>query len=401
MAKPKTGKVPMCIMMTDKEFQEYHENIRKEKLLKDMFAAANQPFTVKNVSKPKETKKEKPNKSEPIGEYQSPSIITQEKTSGISDDEWEEIIQKASNFNPSPIEEITRTEMGEFSLDDIGIKDEESTYQTMFKKEQAMLAELLKDVSKHAKAAGSKLEDMTKKSAGYGGVSKTYADLVSATNALNSTRLSIVKEMAALKKTIADLEMKRIKEVGDTTSISNDDVANDFYSQIISNRKQFIDESMNMYYGGGQKNDNTQQLDYVQPEQGQSYLPDNMDIANEMYNQSSHKPTRSITSSLRNDDYDYDRESSTNADPYGYIRNEKNGISICVERYEDGRLNFVAVDNNGDGVDDYELPGEDLLMDLEITPMSKWASDSTGRRYRIIDVDSNGVDISDILEDDE
>lgn len=400
MAKSK-GKVQIGVMMTDKEFQEYHDNIRKENLLKDMFAAANQPFSVKNVSKKKETKKEESkNKDGSIKTY-SPVTLTNSDAPKIGDDEWEEILSKASTFSsPSPIDQITRNVMGEFSLEDIGIKDEESTFQTMFKTEQAMLAELLKDVTKHAKAAGTKLDDMTKKSAGYGGVSKTYADLVSATNALNSTRLSIVKEMAGLKKTIADLEMKKMKESGDTAVTSNDDVANSFYEQIVHNRKQFVEDSMNSYYGDrNQQNKAPVQLQNNHND-NQSYLGNTENIEDMQYEDQSPRKSRSITSSLYYED-DNDDYVSNNADPYGYIRNEKNGIKICVERYPDGRVNFVAVDENGDGVDDYELPGDDLLMDLEIRPMSQWAVDGVGRRYRIIDVDADGVDISDILDEDE
>ena len=397
MAKSK-GKVQIGVMMTDKEFQEYHDNIRKEKLLNDMFAAANQPFSVKNVVRKKETKKEDHDtKNGTLGTY-TPVVTTKSNTPKIGDDEWEEILSKASTFNsPSPIDQITRNVMGEFSLEDIGIKEEESSFQTMFKTEQAMLAELLKDVTKHAKAAGTKLDDMTKKSAGYGGVSKTYADLVSATNSLNSTRLSIVKEMAALKKTIADLDMKKIKDSGESAVTSNDDVANSFYEQIVSNRKQFVEESMNSYYGSGQIQQSVSPSQLQDNNSSQSYLGNIDNLDDDSYAEQTPRKSRSITSSIYYQEDD--DNSNSDADPYGYIRNEKNGVSICVERYSDGRINFVAIDENGDGVDNYELPGDDLLLDLEIRPMSKWATDSVGRRYRIIDVDPNGVDISDILDE--
>ena len=56
----------------------------------------------------------------------------------------------------------------------------------------------------------------------------------------------------------------------------------------------------------------------------------------------------------------------------------------------------MALDDNNESVDDYELPDEDLLLSLEIRPFSNYASDEFGRRYRIIDIDSDGMDISDV-----
>lgn len=374
--------------MTDEEFQNYHNKLKKERLLGDMFSAANRPFSIKNISKPKKQPEIKDKKTSLIN-YGS----TNEQQSVLKDEDWDAIIEHAYDYVPSPIDEITTRTMGEFTLDDIGIKEEESSYKVMFKKEQAMLAELLKDVTKQAKDAGAKLADMTRKSSGYAGVSKSYPDLVSATNSLNSTRLSIVKEMASLKKTIVDLEMKKAKDMGDAEKTSNDDIADSFYKQIVSNRKQFVEDSMSAISNGTQ-NYATTITDNNPPEyNGGNYLPDG-DIEDE---QPTKRVSRSITSPIVWDNDSSDTNS--NADPYGYIRNENSNVKICVERYDDGRLNFVAVDDDGEEVDNYELPGDDLLLDLEIRPMSNWATDSMGRRYRIIDVNSDGVDISDILDD--
>ena len=82
-------------------------------------------------------------------------------------------------------------------------------------------------------------------------------------------------------------------------------------------------------------------------------------------------------------------------DKYGYIANENRNVEIHVYRYPDDSLSFVALDEDGVEVSDYQLPDEYTLESLEIKPMSKYATDRYGRKYPVIDID-NRVDISDI-----
>ena len=404
MSSQTSGGKQIGIMMTDEEFQEYHSSLRKEKLLGEMMAVTNKPFSVKNMKKPKNNEKSPTVYSSEMG------TVSVGKSGGLSvgDEDWEAIMEKAAEINPSPIAEVTSSEMSAFRLEDIGLKGDHSSYHSMFKKEQAMLAEVLKDVSEQARMTNNKLRDMAKKSSGYGGVSKTYPDLISAANSLNSTRLSIIKEMASLKKTIADFELKKAKEDGGSSQgASNEDIADNFYKNIISNRKGFIESSMASisggipYYGGDNQNSSTDTgvPDYPQYQTNTNHSSfDDMDHNNDEYN--GNRGGFQITSSLYGNDNHELTYSEDEADPYGYIRNETRDIKICVQRFSDGRLEFVAIDKDGEGVDGYELPGDDLLLDLSMTPMSKYATDSEGRRYRIIDIDSDGVDISDVLDDD-
>lgn len=393
---------PFATMMTDEEFQEFHEKKKKEQLLNDLMKASKRSFSVKNIKKRAE-KDDRPaltggSLGEPIDPLHSPPSI-------ISDEEWAAILEKGSQFAPSPIDDITQSELGTFRLEDSIIEDPNS-FDKMFKKEQSMLAELMKDVTEQARAANKKLRDMTKKAEGYASVSKTYPDLLSAANSLNTTRLSIVKQMADLKKTIADLNFKKAKEEGPDNNNRDDEIVNGFFDKILSNRKEFIDASMNGAFqneafqqsGGGipySQDTFDQPNDY--PMGTEPVYDNNMYLEEE---QPRRRSSRSITSSLMGYPGGYE-EPETNGDPYGYIRNEDKDVSICVQRFQDGRVEFVAIDKDGCGVDDYELPGEDLLLTLEFRIGSQFATDSEGRRYRIIDVDPDGVDISDVLEDDE
>ena len=64
-------------------------------------------------------------------------------------------------------------------------------------------------------------------------------------------------------------------------------------------------------------------------------------------------------------------------------------------RYDDGSLEFVALDKDGQEVYDYELPDNDLLYNMTVKPMSPYAYDEYGRQYKIIDK-SAAVDLDDL-----
>lgn len=401
MKKTTDNPRPFAVMMTDEEFAEYHESQKKEALLNELLRASNKSFSVKNLKRDESDENTKPtvkgngSLSEPPDPFQSEGLV-------ISDDEWNAILERGSNFQPSPIDDITRSELGTFHLEDSFVEDP-SSFDRMFKKEQSMLAELMKDVTEQARAANNKLKDMAKKSSGYGGVSKTYPDLLSAANSLNTTRLNIVKQMADLKKTIADLNFKKAKELGPDDANKDNEIADGFFNKILGNRKEFIDAAMS----GLHQQDSMMPYPYPAPSANTNNeiqsLPttDDARLVNESNDSIGNRPTRSITSPLMGYQGDYYDEEQPGGDPYGYIRNEDRDVSICVQRFQDGRVEFVAVDKDGDWVDDYELPADDLLLSLEFRVGSQFATDEEGRRYRIIDVDPNGVDISDILDDDE
>lgn len=400
MPKPKTP-IPVAIFMTDEEIQAYHKKKQKEDLLEQLIAATNRPFSVKNLEKKKESKKERslPAPTTPALSLDNASSTTLPKpTLQLDDKEFQAIRDLSMAYgSASPIEKVTDYALGEFRLEDLGIREEDEEnkhYKNLFKQEQAMLSEILRDVSEQAKWANNRLKEMTKKSSGYGGVAKTYPDLISAANSLNHTRFSIVTKMADLKKTLVDLEMKRVKEIGPDEKENKDTLADQFFAQIVGNRKQFMDSAMS---GVGYSQLSTQSV----PE-----LPYNIE---EDYDEPSFQggyqeapPTqmRSITAPLYPDEETaeelYQEGGHNEFDPYGYIHNENRNIRICIQRFSDGRLEFVALDENNESVDDYELPDDDLLLSLEIRPFSNYASDEFGRRYQIINIDSEGIDISDV-----
>ena len=179
---------------TDKEFYEMKRKEQKAKILGDLITATKKDaksFSVKQIDDP-DKKKSIEKKQNSISDYMD-SI----KDEPVTDEDWENLMMAVSDdtFDASPITDITDENMVGYRL---ASKDGEDDYDSMFKKEQAMLAEVLKEVNGQTKILNKKLKDLTSKSS-YSGVSKYYSDMLNASNGLNSTKLSIIKTMSDLK----------------------------------------------------------------------------------------------------------------------------------------------------------------------------------------------------------
>lgn len=391
----------MYRVVPDDEFQEYHKQKRKQKLLDEMIEASTaKSFSSKNVRK-RSSQKKSDDSEDNVAPFR---IVPNEEESKlhVTEAEWGEILSKSYGEDPSPIKKVTEREMTGFTLDDIGWgqEDEDQYYKTMYKKEHAMLAELLKDASGQAKIANNILNQLTKngnslKLSGGAGLSKLFPDLLSSANSVNATRRAIIKDMADLRKSAADFELKRMKELKETQENGQDvnATANSFYSQIVGNRKQFIEQAMSNALGSAQPSYSAQQTN-------ESYEQDYEDQPEDTYDSEQSTPRSglennhfNITAPLYN--YDTEEDDYESSDPYGYLRNENRDISICVQMYQDGNIEFVALDENGEYVEDYELPGDDLLDTMTIRPTSSYATDAEGRRYKIIKFDGKS-DLSDV-----
>lgn len=287
----------------------------------------------------------------------------------LSDNVWNKIIDKYENM--SPIEDITRDGMMSYKRNGDGDR-----YDAMFKKELAMLSEVLSSLNTASKIVDKKIsfyKDKGKTSSG--GVMKSFSDIITAQNSLQQTKMQAIKSMADIKKSAEDLRMKNDK-INPTVEEDNDSIADNFYKSIINGgRDNFIKNAM-------------------------SNISQSQDIQD---NQTNHQefnisqPNTYINTSDNNYQYNNDSESN-NIDEFGYIRHEYDDIQVCIERLPDGGMVFVAINNNGEPVDDYELPDSSLTDTISIPPMSNFGYDKFGRKYKIIDAGGD-VDISDVIDD--
>ena len=199
---------------------------------------------------------------------------------------------------------------------------------------------------------------------------------MSASSSLQSTKLSAIDKIAGWKLKRAELQLKAKKDNPDVEE-NVDALVDQYYGRFLSgDRRQYIANAMAAANPDG--DDNNPLLD-------QSY--DDSDDAEVNYG----------GFNITDPGYYEDRpdDDLSDVDPYGYIRNEGRDVEVCVQRFPSGRTAFVALDANGESVDDYELPDSRYLDSLNIRPTSRYATDMTGRRYRIIDFDPD-EDISDV-----
>ena len=332
----------------------------KDKLIDDLLTVSQskpERFSVRSIRKPKDEKK-KSSMGDTISDVPDLSALS-DSIRSVSTDEWNNMLNAFDEL--SPIDDITEEERTRYRRRSDGDK-----YDDMFKKELSMLNDVLSDVQKRSKIVRDKIDYISGRTRDVKGVTKNYVDLVSASSTLDTTRLNVIKEMVNIKKTKSDLRMKESKlNPEENKEQDNDTVADLFYKSILNgSTKDFARQSSAQYENMG------------------------MEVPENGFN---------LTQPLPLDAYgdDYDGYS----DKYGYIKNENRNVQICLYRYPDDSLSFIALADDDSEVTDYELPDDDLLETMSIRPGAAYAYDKFGRKYRILDVDDSVED--DIISDDE
>lgn len=373
-------KKPGIYIMTDEEFEEMKKNENKESVLNALMEATKNEskFTVKDMKK-RETKSKSKMSDEKGDNLIFSSLDIPDRVDddfSISDAQWDGMMSYFDEI--SPIDDIAGEERFNYRR-----QSDEDEYQAMFKKEKSMLNDVLTELQKRSKVVNSKINAMSGK--GTYGVSKNFVDLVEASASLDKTKLDTIKELVNIKKTAADLKLKDRRLNPDTDEDDRDSVADAFYKQIMGGgNKQFLQNTLTPYSNlqGG--------IVGTRSESG---------YGNEIDNEYRDDIGFNISQPIPQEYQQYSNDEELSADPYGYIANENKGVQICLHRFDDDTLRFVAIDDNGETIDDYELPDDSLLSDMRIKPMSSYAYDRYDRKYKIIDIQTSGVDLDDLDDD--
>lgn len=318
----------------------------------------NEPaFSIKDIKKKESNlgKKEK-QKEAPVSD--DLSSFTPDTSDLLDDNQWCSMLGLFDELDP--MDDITSAEKYSYR------KNSKSEFEDKFAKEYSMVHSLLGDIQKHSKMVSKQLEAMGMGSGkkGASGVSKYLVDLVNASASLHGTQLQAVKELVNIRKTIADLEFKEQKN-NPKEEETVDTSASRFYDHIIGGgRKTFIEAANSNINSNNNKED-----DDVQSVSGRVGFNISQPIPNQ---------------------YDDDEEDDDDEyDKYNYINREKDNVSVCIQRFSDGDYSFVALDENGDEVLDYELPDHVALNSVKFSPTSNIATDKYGRKYRIVDIDTD------------
>ena len=281
-------------------------------------------------------------------------------------DENDDFYQAVDNWdNGEYLEEISEklTKKGKRSYDKY--KEDENEFKKEFAEELTMLYDLLDDANKFSKKLNKKYDSIDGSKAK--GTSKYLNDLITSVLTSNTNKLQIIKEITNLKKTIQELKIKAdgkyAKAGGDGTI---EDQTNSFFSNIMNvGRNNFVSalnadpdiHFMNPDYS------NDEDIEYA------NSLPDAQDAIHEKINER-----------LSNEG----NSRSVEAEKYIIYENLKPELVIMYSVL-DNSWEMIAQDKDGQRIIDYPVPTKKELGKMKFSSDRKFATDSYGRSYKVIE----------------
>ena len=192
---------------------------------------------------------------------------------------------------------------------------------------------------------------------------KTFADLISVKNAMQSTQLSIVKEINALRKSVYDLRAKEAARK-DAENFDNKDITTNTLQSIFSSARSSLVNSMGGYaeVSGARNTDDSENVVY----------DDNI-VSDEMDDE---EIQRRYFSSKEND--------SPVSDGDKFLEYENRGVEYVLLVDEDNNVNeVIAEDRDGMRIFDYPLPQNVKSLNFEMDFHAGIATDNMHRNYKI------------------
>lgn len=241
------------------------------------------------------------------------------------------------------------------------LKKGEDKYKKEFAEEITLLYSLLDETTQYSKELEKDLKGI--RSSKVRGVSKYSNDLAALVMTSKQTKLSIIKEIAAVKKSIADLGFKDRKDDNNNkANNSSEALASQYFKNILTHgRTDFIDMV------SGSRDDDDDDVS----ELSRSGFSDREELE---YNRILEERLSSTDNPFRS------------ADGSKYIEYENRGVEIRVSRCIDtGEWEFIAVDKTGNRVDDYPLPDKRTAGRMKFSEDSTYARDQLGRMYTVME----------------
>jgi hypothetical protein len=313
------------------------------------------PFMLSSLGK-KEKKKDKKKKKK--GKFADVELMSEGDLNNVSDpaELREDEDEPDNSDNLIDIDEIFREDdddsVGDKIIDEQGkgyekLKKEENPYKKEFAEELTLLYNLLKETNEFSKELEKKYKSLD--SSKVRGVSKYVVELAEAVLASKTNKLSIMKEIANIKKTIADLKIKTEKDTNKGASGPNSPeyIASAYLKNVLKyGRNRFIQDFGTNSVGAHADED------------------DEDDLVTKI-----ERTRAGITGTYSNDD-EYDRfnkiieDRLENAEnPFRsdagskYIEYENSGVKIWIKKCIDtGEWEFVALDKNQQQIFDYPIP---------------------------------------------
>ena len=316
--------------------------------------------------KKEKTKKSKKKKSILIGAF---GTDEEENTDGPSEQEIDE-------DTLLDIEKIM-SERGEESDKDIikeqkkgykKLKKDGNEYKKEFAEELTLLYNLLDETGKFGKSLEKDLDAI--KGSKARGVSKYTNDLAELVLMSKTNKLNILKEISAIKKTIADLKIKADKDKAkssDATNNSPEYLASAYFKNIMNHgRSNFVSN-----FNGSSSDDVYDEIINKVEFMNNTPMNDNDydDYAELMMER------------LRTDGNNYRSNEGSK-----YIEYEPLGVQLYVKKCIDtGEWEFVALDKDRQQIYDYPVPTKRDAGRMKFSDDGRYATDSKGRIYNLIE----------------
>ena len=217
-----------------------------------------------------------------------------------------------------------------------------------FEKEITLLQDILRDQTKLSNSLQEKFDALNRQKSSARGVGKFTTDLISTLNTSRSLCKDIVKEIANIKKSTADLNMKEREKFGKLAEMSDEDVGNFAASYL----KKIM--GVNPDLGG---NFGESIIDDVDDDSFFTEMDINM------------RSSEDFT------------ERSDDAKKYIKYENQKVEVKVIYDEETDTKV-FIAENENGDILDDYPLPS--TASSLSINRSTGIATDKFGQKFKVI-----------------
>lgn len=249
-------------------------------------------------------------------------------------------------------------------------KQDKNAYKKEFAEELTLLYDLLDELSKFDKDLEKKYKAIT--STKVRGVSKFTNDLINSIVSAKAGKLNILKEIAAIKKTIADLKIKADAKKGDDDSKNSSELmATQFLQQALNYGRGNIVKNLTGGSNPGSSNEYDDEMDDLVADidnKKSNYNTGEIDRYNDI-----------IRNRLMETDNAFRSETGNK-----YIQYENRGVKIYIKRCIDtGEWRFAALDRDNQEVEDYPVPRKRDVGKVKFR--DEFATDDRGRSYKLIE----------------
>ena len=340
------------------------DEIRSLKAKKKVKVIEEEPVSLLDVKKDIKSKKKK--KKETKAKKQSEKSKKKvESEDGIKLLDVESFI--VENFTEEDIDKkIVDTQKRGYDK----LKRSKNEYKKEFSEELTLLYNLLSELD----TFGKELEKDLKATRGtkVRGINKYSNDLAELVLGSKQSKLNTLKEIAAVKKTIADLKLKaeaaEAKEKKNNGDENNTEFLASAYLKNILNygRNDFV----NTMVGGTPSKESFSQAFNDSDDRGM-YVPDEDDD----------RYFSELESRL-----EYDENPFRSEEANKYIEYENRGVQIYIKKCIDtGEWEFIALDKTKQQIYDYPVPRKRDVGKVKFSDDGTYGTDSRGRMYKVID----------------